>query len=121
MSHQSVGVRIIVVPAIAALALGMSGCGSPKKTAERAGASASASVASKASRAASKIASAGASAGARASSKAAAAAAATPTTTVVAQKVKAGAFCSIHYQKGVTANGKAVTCKKAKDGKWRWL
>jgi hypothetical protein len=98
MSYQSVGARIIAVPAIAALALGMSGCGTSKKTAERAGASASASAASQASKKAG-----------------------TPTTTVVAQNVKGGAFCSIHYQQGKTANGKTLTCKKAKDGKWRWL
>jgi hypothetical protein len=52
---------------------------------------------------------------------AAASVTAKPPTSVVAQKIKGEAFCSIHYQKGLQANGKTLTCKKAKDGKWRWL
>jgi hypothetical protein len=38
-----------------------------------------------------------------------------------ATNVEDGAFCKIPYQKGTTAQGKTLTCKKTKDGKWRWL
>jgi hypothetical protein len=38
-----------------------------------------------------------------------------------ATNVKGGALCRIPYQKGTTAQGKTLTCKKTKDGKWRWV
>jgi hypothetical protein len=38
-----------------------------------------------------------------------------------ATNVKGGALCRIPYQKGTTAQDKTLTCKKTKDGKWRWL
>ncbi|MCW2937472.1 MAG: hypothetical protein JWN00_457 [Actinomycetia bacterium] len=38
-----------------------------------------------------------------------------------ATNVEGGAFCKIPYQKGATAQGRTLTCKKTKDGKWRWL
>lgn len=39
----------------------------------------------------------------------------------IATNVEGGALCKIPYQQGTTAQGKTLTCKKTKDGKWRWL
>ena len=90
--------QLIAVPVLAGVAL--SGCSSSDQATQDAAGGVPSAVATKASAIATK--GSGAASG-------------------TATNVEGGAFCKIPYQGGTTAQGKTLTCKKTKDGKWRWV
>jgi hypothetical protein len=90
--------QLIAVPVLAGVAL--SGCSSYDQATQAASVAGDAPVATTASAIATK--GSGAASG-------------------TATNVEGGAFCKIPYQKGTTAQSRTLTCKKTKDGKWRWL
>jgi hypothetical protein len=130
MSYQSVGGRITGVPVVVALVLGVSGCGGSEGAVAKTGSWEPMGLASKTSKIAGGMLPESTLKGGKVGSSAAGQEGApsgsvTPTPTPapaagIGLPVKRGGLCSYPNQQG-TAHGKTLTCKKGKDGKWRWL